>query len=208
MFPGFPSKRSGPKSQETSHSLSEAGLRRTIAGYNQWCCSRDLLKYMLALLSSTEKCQYIKETHNSYSSKVLVILSAENHQLICLLASLTIASNNYFPLKKTKQMDGIKRSTKKFTTLQLKTMAQCGLKQKSSFFPMPSFFILISVPRIGDAIIPETVKQSGPRVIILHILLNAISQPSKLISSFFQCKPKGYVSHSSFPKPHLVLKFA
>ena len=104
-------------------------------------------------------------------------------------------------------MDGIKRSTKKFTTVQPKTMTQCGLKQKSSFFPTPSFFILISVPRIGDAITPEMVKQGGPRVIILHILLNAVSQPSKQISSFFWCKPKSYLSRSSFPKPYLVLKW-
>lgn len=103
-------------------------------------------------------------------------------------------------------MDGIKRSTKKFSTVQPKIMAQGGLKQKSSFFPTPSFFILISVPRIGVAITPEMVKQGGPRVIVLHILLNAISQPSKLISSFFRCKPKSYLSHSSFPKPYLVLK--
>ena len=44
IVPRFLSKRSGPKSQETSHSLSEAGLGRTIAGYSQWCCSRDWLK--------------------------------------------------------------------------------------------------------------------------------------------------------------------
>jgi len=41
---------------------------------------------MFALPSSTEKCQYIIAAHNSYSRKVLVILSAENHQLIYLLA--------------------------------------------------------------------------------------------------------------------------
>lgn len=55
---------------------------------------------MFALLSSTEKCQYIIAAHNSYGRKVLVILSAENRQLIYLLASLTIASKNYHPLKR------------------------------------------------------------------------------------------------------------
>ena len=45
------------------------------------------------------------------------MLSAENHTLIYLLASLTIASKIYLPLKEN-QMGG--RSAKKFTTVQLK----------------------------------------------------------------------------------------
>lgn len=90
----------GLKSQEASHCLSQAGFRRTIADYNQLCFSRDLLKYVFALLSSTEKCQYVTATHSSYSREILVMLSAENHTPIYLLASLTIASRIHLLLKR------------------------------------------------------------------------------------------------------------
>lgn len=99
LFPSFPSKSSGPKAQETSHSVSDAGLGRAKAGCDQRCCSRDLLKSMFVSPSSPEKSRYMIAAHNHYSRKVPVIVNSENHQLIYLLASLMIASKNYLPLK-------------------------------------------------------------------------------------------------------------
>lgn len=114
---------------------------------------------------TTEKCHCITAAQDTYSRHVLVSLSTENHQLIYLSASLMIASKNYLPLKSTttsKQMDRIKRSTKKFIIAQHKTMAQCGLKKLRSLFPKPSFLIFISAPRTDDAIMPKMVKRGWP----------------------------------------------
>lgn len=120
---------------------------------------------MFALQYTTEKCHCITAAHDTYTRNVLVSLSAENHQLIYLLASLMIASKNYLPLKSTtnnKQMDRIKSFTKKFIIVQRKTMAQCGLKKQRSLFPKPSFLIFILAPRTDDAIMPKMVKEGGP----------------------------------------------
>lgn len=141
-------------------------------------------------------------THNCYSREVLVVLSAENHTLIYLLASLAIASWIYLTLKR--KPDGQKVCREIYhSTIQV----QCVLKQKSSFSSNSAFFILHLVPRVGDAIAPKRARLAGPRVIIPNIPLNDTLQLSKLISSFFQCKPRSYLSHSSFPKPYVVLKW-